>query len=93
MLLLLLGYLLLGCITIYGAVTIHLFRAYYKGYDVIKWWKENYDLDNPLATNNDKFGFAIGLLLWPVRLVEFLSMIPDLYEQYEPIQHEGMSQQ
>ena len=81
-----LGYLLIGLCTIFGAVTIHVFRALYKGYDVAKWWNENYDLDNLLSTTKDKFGFVLGLLIWPARLASFLRMIPYLYEQYEPIQ-------
>lgn len=93
MLLLFIGYLLFGLLAIFGAVTIHVFRAYSKGYDVLKWWRENYDLEHQLSTNSDKLGFALGLILWPVRLVEFLRNIHYLYEQYEPIQHEGMSQQ
>ena len=93
MLLLILGYMLFGFCAILGAVTIHFFRADAKGYDVLKWWRENYDLKHPLSTNSDKFGFVVGLLLWPIRLVNFLNIIPNLYEQYEPIQHEGMSQQ
>lgn len=75
-------YLVGGFVVVYASVFIHLVRAWNKGYDVVKYWKEQ-ELENEFEEPMDYAKFAWGLIIWPVRLIEFLDEIPDLYEQYE----------
>lgn len=77
------GYLLIGLVAIYVTVLIHLIKADMKGYCVMEWWKENYNLDHPLSTEQDKYQFLIGMIIWPVRLYEFIEVIPELYDLYD----------
>ena len=74
------AYLVFGVVSVYGFATAHLVMAERSGYDAIKWWMSNKDsLDTSVDGN-----FFIGLLIWPVRLIEFVfQTVPALYEQYD----------
>lgn len=78
-----LGYLLIGLVTIYVTVFIHFIKAEMNGYCCMDWWRENFDLPNTLSTNQGKYQFIIGMIIWPVRLYQFIDMIPELYQAYD----------
>lgn len=73
-------YLVFGVVSIFGFTTAHLVMAERNGYDAINWWMNNKDsLDTSVDGN-----YIIGLLIWPVRLAEFVfQTVPELYELYD----------
>ena len=80
--LMLLVWMLIGCGTIYVAVLIHFVKAEMNGYDALSWWKRRHS--TPIfGSTDDVLRFIVGLVIWPVRLYEFLVSIPKLYELYE----------
>lgn len=81
LILLLLGWMLLGFVTIFIVLIIHLFRAEMKGYDALEWWK--YRNEKTFSDDHLCFKFICGLFIWPARLGQFLAEIPELYETYE----------
>lgn len=74
-------WMVLGWITIFMAVLIHVIRAYVKGYNALDWLAENYA--DPMDTPKEVLRFTFGLIVWPVRLYTFIKQIPWLYTQYE----------
>lgn len=82
LLVLLLGWMILGFISIYGVAFIHIFKSYMKGYNSIEWW-QNHSTDLFKDGPNDMIRMLYRLIVWPIRLMEFIDQIPYLYEQYE----------
>lgn len=78
----LLGWCILGYISLFVIVCTHMVKSYMKGYDSMKWW-EKHTADFKKNTNHKMVRFICGLILWPMRLIEFVNCIPKLYEQYE----------
>lgn len=74
-------WMILGWITIFMVVLIHVIRAHMKGYNALDWLAENYA--DPMDTPKEVLLFTFGLIVWPVRLYQFCSDIPWLYTQYE----------
>ena len=77
------GYLLIGLIAIFATVFVHLCKAECAGYCALEWWDRNYDLKQPLKTDDDIVQFLIGMCIWPMRLYAFISYIPELYQSYD----------
>lgn len=75
-------YLLTGLITIYVATIMHLVIAEKKGYAAVDFWYTN---GKPMLEAEDNLGgsFMIGLIIWPVRLVQFALDTPYYYDMYE----------
>ena len=73
-------YLLFGLVSVFGFTTAHLIMAERNGYAALEWWAEhNSSLDTSIDGN-----FFVGLLIWPVRLAEFVfRTVPELYELYD----------
>lgn len=75
-------WMFIGFVAIYVAAFIHLIRAEFKGYKACEWW--NINGKRILSeTEQIEFKFVIGLVIWPVRIVQFWYVIPKLYEAYE----------
>ena len=77
----LLGYIILGIICIYGVAAVHLATADIRGYKALEWWTE--EKGKRLRADTTKKDVIIGVLIWPIRLIEFINVIPDLYTLYE----------
>ena len=74
-------WMILGFCVIYVVICVHLVRATMKGYDAIGWWKKS---SLPLfGSSDDVLRYTLGLMIWPIRLYEFISSIPQYYEEYE----------
>lgn len=80
-----LGYAVIGYLAILAAVLIHVISAEKDGYEALKYWMDNLNVVNEAKciVKNDTLRLIYGLMIWPVRLVEFWSSIPSLYEQYD----------
>lgn len=78
----LLGYLVLGLIMIYGSAFIHIVYAEMNGYECIKWWEEHQDIIRS-QINNNRVSYVYGLIIWPIRLIQFINSMPELYDQYD----------
>lgn len=74
-------WMVLGWITIFTVLLVHVIRAHLKGYNALDWLSENYT--DPISTPNGVLRFIFGLIIWPVRLYTFIRQIPWLYTQYE----------
>ena len=74
-------WMVLGFCVIYVSAFVHLFRAEMKGYDAICWWVRT--TPPVYESSNIVLLFILGLMIWPIRLYEFVSSIPQYYEQYE----------
>ena len=74
-------YLVIGVIAIYGSAAIHLVQAESKGYKAVDFWSEYSGAlaDMPVLDGS----LVLGLILWPVRLAQFIMSFPDLYDMYE----------
>lgn len=74
-------WIVIGLANVIVASIIHLIVSYKKGYDVLGWWNKH---SSKIFSNAKhlKLQFVIGLIIWPIRLVEFVRSIPGLYEQY-----------
>ena len=74
-------WMMIGFCVIYVVIIVHLVRATMKGYDAMGWWKRN---SPPLFGSSDHVSqTTLGLMIWPIRLYEFISSIPQYYEEYE----------
>ena len=78
----LLGWMVLGYISVFVALMIHLLRAINNGYDPVDFWN-NYIADFKGNTKFKAIKLIFGLIIWPVRLIQFLTWIPELYEMYD----------
>lgn len=72
-------YYLTGFVMIYGAAVVHLIRAEMKGYDAIKYW----DKHQLGLTYDDLPAMLIGITIWPVKLIQFLSETDYYYSLYD----------
>lgn len=70
----------IGMLAILVTVTTHLAIAYSKGYDPMGYWEKH---RIGLSDNKSKMALVIGCYIWPIRLMEFLSSIQYLYDQYD----------
>lgn len=79
-----LWYLVIGYITIFVTIIIHIVRAELKGYEALKWFEE-YSSENEIISGpNDAMDVLIGFTIWPIRELQFIFItIPKLYEAYE----------
>lgn len=75
-------YLIVGLITIFCVVSIHLIKAELKGFAAFDWWdKHNPQIGETRESSVVKFIF--GLMIWPMRVIEFVESIDDLYKAYD----------
>lgn len=75
-------WMILGYVSFWSVVSIHLHKAEKKGYYAIDYWVINGpDIFDEI--DNLPISFMVGLLIWPIRLASFISSIPDLYDIYE----------
>lgn len=74
------GYLLIGLLLLYMTVLIHMVKAENAGYRCFDYWDE---LTSIMMEDVTCTSFILGLIIWPIRLAEFVSYIPELYKQYE----------
>ena len=67
---------------IWGAAVIHLVMAETKGYDAVKWW---YTHEDEVYNQSDNIVLDVifGIIIWPVRLAQFMNVINDYYEMYD----------
>lgn len=73
-------WMLSGLFTISAAVTVHLIRAEQKGYNPWTYWdKEN---STVFKEKHWLVKFIFGLMIWPIRLYQFVKDIPNLYDRY-----------
>lgn len=70
-------YTLIGFVSIFVAALIHINTAMKMGYKVIEYWN-----DHPVP-NGCWPRFLVGVLIWPIRLIQFIMCIDDLYIAYE----------
>lgn len=78
----LLGWMLGGLLIMYVVVFTHLLIMERKGFAACDWWRER--IPGMLNGINYKvIRFIFGLIIWPIRLIQFLMFIPDTYETYE----------
>lgn len=81
-LLMVIGYLLSGVVAMSIAAIIHLVTAEKKGYEAIEFW---YIKGAPVAFDyckENKHSVIFGLIIWPVRLVQFYMDTKEYYELY-----------
>lgn len=75
----LMEYLSIGLISVYLTAVVHLIRAEIKGYAACDWWNKFKSGVGKVPISS----YIFGLMIWPIRLAEFIVVIPDLYETYE----------
>lgn len=74
-------YLVIGLVAIYATAFIHLFISIRKyGWLVLDFWQE---VREKYLTDIPKIQYVVGLILWPYRLLGFITSMPDLYDMYE----------
>lgn len=73
-----LNYLIVGLVTVFGVALIHLIIAEQKGYDALKYWN-THDL---IFKDSDLIKAIFGLMIWPIRVIEFIAT-NNLYELYD----------
>ena len=73
-----LGYLAFGYASLFVTVFIHMIKAEKEGYDCLNWWSKRTANVGKLINDN----FIIGLMIWPVRLAQFIADIPEYYKEY-----------
>lgn len=79
-----LGWMLMGYIVVCTTAAIHLIRAERRGFKALDWWDRNgSSIASVLKSSDGKASIMFGLLIWPERLIEFASTLPELYEMYE----------
>lgn len=84
----LLGYLVIGLLSVYGAALIHLVKAEMKGYAALDFWVKH---SEGLKKHSEGLKAAVtshyvvlGLMIWPERLVNFVcNLAPEWYELYD----------
>ena len=85
MLIAILMYLLIGFGTLYAVILLHLIKAEKEGYAAFEWWhrrNENMSPDFYIA-NSEKLSFVLGMIIWPIKVTNFIINIPNYYEQYD----------
>lgn len=80
----LLVWILIGAFMMWLAAFIHLKTAEQKGYKALEWWFNNI---NQLLDDDDQkyFGirFGFGLVIWPVRFIQFTLDLKYYYSVYD----------
>lgn len=71
-------WLLSGFVVIMVVSYVHLYDAEKRGYDAINYWC-NYSVNMHFSPAC----FIFGLIIWPIRVAQFVIGIPDLYEVYD----------
>lgn len=82
---LLLGYIVLGFVAIFGTATGHIYRAENRGYKAIEWWDAYGKLPGEcyMIPGKPKLSFVLGTLIWPVKLANMLTILSECYNEYE----------
>ena len=75
-------YLIVGFITVFGVLSIHLIRAELKGFAALDWW-DKYDPLYGETRESFLIKFLFGIMIWPIRVMQFMMEIEDLYEAYD----------
>lgn len=75
----LLGYIILGIISIYVVTFVHVITAEISGYKALEWLERNSD---QIRAGTSKKDVIIGIFIWPIRIIEFVNNIPDLCMLY-----------
>lgn len=75
-------YLIVGFITVVGVLSIHLIRAELKGFAALDWW-DKYDPLYGETRESFLIKFLFGMMIWPIRVIQFMMEIDDLYEAYD----------
>lgn len=70
-------YTLIGLVSSFVAALIHIITAMKMGYKVIEYWN-----DHPVS-NGCWPHILVGILIWPIRLIQFIMRIDDWYIAYE----------
>lgn len=84
MLLYLLGYLGIGITALFVASIFHVSTAVRRGYDIDIINKVNWSIvDDNTNGSNLLTRFVFGWLIWPIRLMQFIQNMDDLYEAYD----------
>ena len=78
----LLGWMLLGFVVIFTTIFIHVLIAEKRGYRALKWLSYASKKANS-NTDHIVIKLIFGLLIWPVRLTQFLMKLPYYYSKYE----------
>ena len=73
---------IIGIVIIYVAIFTHLIKAVMKGYDPKKYW-ENRSNSIDFSDSSFLINFLFGLYIWPYKLMKFLVVIPELYNNYD----------
>ena len=77
-------YLFSGIISVSAAVIIHLAKAEGDGYDALNWWSEHkFDAIHEHRTTNTLLLVLWGIIIWPVRIIQFIRGIKKYYAKYE----------
>lgn len=77
------GYLAIGYASLFAAIMIHMIKAEKAGYDCLDWWSKRIANYYPRQHDNLIDGnFIIGMIIWPIRLAQFIADIPKYYEEY-----------
>lgn len=77
-------YILIGFVSTFVAALIHVIKAMKMGYNVIEYWN-----DHPVSSGCWPH-IVVGLLIWPIRLIQFIMSIDDLYIAYEEYEENGI---
>lgn len=82
-------WMLVGLLVIMGCVTIHVIDALKRGYSI----ETVSELSNLTSASMEGWSkthifiaFMWGLLIWPIRLIEFTMQLEDIYEMYDWIE-------
>lgn len=78
-------YCVIGLVTVFGVVTIHIYQAEKSGFKCIEWWKKHGDSFNLGVTLP---ALVFGLLIWPYRVYQAINTFPELYSMYERYDNE-----
>ena len=70
-------YILIGFVSAFVAALIHIITAINMGYKVIEYWNDH------TVSNECWPHVLVGMLIWPIRLIQFVMSIDDLYMAYE----------
>ena len=89
-LLYLLLYVIMGVISVLTASTIHVCKAYKRGYNsyVIERMIERM-MNDYKSEHSFIIGFVIGLFIWPIRIIQLIMNEKYVFEFYEEIVKES----
>jgi hypothetical protein len=79
----LLIWIVVGLIAIFATAGIHLWTAEKMGYKALEWW-DNYTPNLYASyTGNLPLDVMIGVLIWPVRIIQFSLNLKDYFSMYD----------